>query len=189
MFPAIAYEDSDCFDAISRSFSYVYANPWRMGFYTVTAAVYGAICYAFVRFFSYLLLQITYFFLQLGFLQNNAKLTAIWPQPNFTDFLGSAAPSPAHWAGSAGAFLIYVWVLTVVGLMVSFVISFYFSANTIIYALMRNRVDRTALDEIYTGSDKMSAESLAQASTPQTPADRTGDDGPSEPDTQAETSE
>ena len=33
--------------------------------------------------------------------------------------------------------------------MVSFVISFYFSANTIIYALMRNRVDGTPLDEVY----------------------------------------
>jgi hypothetical protein len=39
-----------------------------------------------------------------------------------------------------------------VGLMVSFVISFYFSANTIIYALMRNRVDKTALTEVCTHS-------------------------------------
>jgi len=171
MFPTIAYEDSDCFDAISRSFSYVYANPWRMGFYTVTAAVYGAICYAFVRFFSYLLLQITYFFLQLGFLRHNEKLEALWPQPNFADFLGSTAASPANWSTSAGAFLIHMWVLCVVGLMVSFVISFYFSANTIIYGLMRNRVDRTALDEIYTGSDEMSPESLAPISARPAPAD------------------
>jgi hypothetical protein len=34
-------------------------------------------------------------------------------------------------------------------LVVSFIISFYFSANTIIYSLMRNRVDNTALDDIY----------------------------------------
>jgi hypothetical protein len=38
----------------------------------------------------------------------------------------------------------------VIGLIVSFIMSFYFSANTIIYALMRNRVDNTALDDIYT---------------------------------------
>ncbi len=189
MFPAIAYEDSDCFDAISRSFSYVYAKPWRMGFYTVTAVVYGAICYAFVRFFAYLLLQITYFFLQLGFLQNNEKLTAIWPQPNFTDFLGSTAASPANGAASAGAFLIYMWVLCVVGLMVSFVISFYFSANTIIYALMRNRVDRTALDEIYTGSDEISADSLASIAAPTTQAAPAGDEGPEDSDEKPGTSE
>jgi hypothetical protein len=78
----------------------------------------------------------------------------IWPEPRFTDFLGSAA-APANWSTSAGAFLVHMWGLAVVGLMVSFVISFYFSANTIIYALMRNRVDKTALDEVYTYAGEM----------------------------------
>lgn len=150
MFPTIAFEDSDCFDAISRSFSYVYAKPWRMGFYSVVAVAYGAICYVFVRCFCFLLLKIAHLFLQLGFLQGNAKLAAIWPEPQFADLLGVTTASPTNWSTSAGAFLIHVWVLVVVGLMVSFVISFYFSANTIIYALMRNRVDKTALDEVYT---------------------------------------
>ncbi|MFB0525074.1 MAG: hypothetical protein ACETVZ_06000, partial [Phycisphaerae bacterium] len=31
MFPAVAYDDADCFDAISRAFSYIFAKPWRMG--------------------------------------------------------------------------------------------------------------------------------------------------------------
>lgn len=169
MFPTIAYEDSDCFDAISRSFSYVYAKPWHMGFYTVTATVYGAICYAFVRFFSFLLLWITRQFLEFGFWSKNEKLANIWPEPTFTNFLGSATATPTNWSTSAGGFLIHVWVLVVVGLMVSFLISFYFSANTIIYALMRNRVDKTALDEIYTGSDEMAAEPAAFASETTTP--------------------
>ncbi|MHC4061483.1 MAG: hypothetical protein ACYSR6_07725, partial [Planctomycetota bacterium] len=37
MFPAVAYEGSDCFDAMSRSFNYIYSRPWRMGFYTALA--------------------------------------------------------------------------------------------------------------------------------------------------------
>jgi hypothetical protein len=152
MFPTIAYEDSDCFDAISRSFSYVYAKPWRMGFYTAIALAYGAICYEFVRFFCFLLVWLTHLFLQFGFLNHNEKLMAIWPEPRFTDFFGAAAAAPANWSTSVGVFLIHVWVLVVVGLMVSFVISFYFSANTIIYALMRNRVDKTALTEVCTHS-------------------------------------
>jgi len=153
MFPTIAYEDSDCFDAISRAFSYIYAKPWRMGFYTVVAVLYGAVCYVFVRFFSFLLLWTAHLFLRIGFLDGNRKLTAIWPQPDLTDLLGLTAAQPTNWSTSAAAFLIYVWVLVVVGLMVSFVVSFYFSANTIIYALMRNRVDKTALDEIHPRSN------------------------------------
>lgn len=189
MFPAIAYEDSDCFDALSRSFSYVYAKPWRMGFYTVTATVYGAICYAFVRFFCYLLLQITRLFLQLGFLKQNEKLTQIWPAPNFTDFLGSAEADPTNWSTWAGTFLIRISVLVVVGLMVSFVISFYFSANTIIYALMRNRVDKTALDEVYTGSDEMAAESMLAAPESEVQVTESETRSSAEPDETSDTSE
>jgi hypothetical protein len=184
MFPTIAYEDSDCFDAISRSFSYVYAKPWRMGFYCVVAFVYGAICYIFVRFFSFLLLRLTYLFLEVGFLWRNEKLNAMWPIPTFTDFLGSTAASPQNWSTSVGAFLIYVWVLVVVGLMVSFVISFYFCASTIIYALMRNRVDRIALDEIYTAADELDEPSpLAPEKTSDEPGEQTDTYAPAQPET------
>mgnify|MGYP007112089810 FL=1 len=141
-----------------------------MGFYTVTAAVYGAICYEFVRFFSFLLLWITHFFLRIGVWNGNKNLTAIWAQPDFTDLLGRTAAQPQGWWESAAAFLIYMWVLIVVGLMVSYVISFYFSANTIIYALMRNRVDKTALEEIYPSSDDMAAEPLSFAKSRPSPA-------------------
>ena len=51
MYPTIAVEGSDSFDAISRSFSYVYARPWRMPFYTIVAVVYRALTYLFVRLF------------------------------------------------------------------------------------------------------------------------------------------
>lgn len=157
MFPTIAYEDSDCFDAISRSFSYVYAKPWHMGFYTIVAAVYGAICYIFVRVFGFLVLRITYVFLQAGFLGDNNKLAEISPEPHFAELLGSASASPENWSTAFAAFLVHAWALVVVGLVVSFVISFYFSANTIIYALMRHRVDKTALEEVYTYAGEFAA--------------------------------
>ncbi len=161
MFPSIAYEDSDGFDAISRSFSYVYARPWHMGFYTLVAFVYGAICYAFVRFFSLLLLYVTRAFLQVGFWGDEAKLQRIWPRPVLGQFLGAADTPPLGWAEQASALLIHLWGLAVMGLMVSFVISFFFSAHTIIYALMRNRVDKTALAEVHTRSDEMAADRAA----------------------------
>ena len=148
MFPAVAYDNSDCFDAISRSFSYVYAKPWRMGFYTTIAVVYGAICYMFVRTFAFLSLWAAYWFLQVGVLGDNSKLTAIWQKPSFGSLRGSLVlPGGTE---SVAAILVYLSLLAVVGLVVSFIISFYFSANTIIYSLMRNRVDNTTLEDIYT---------------------------------------
>ena len=151
MAPAVAYEDSDFFDAISRSFSNVYARPWRMAFYTSAAAFYGTVCYLFVRFFTFVVLWVTHGFLQLGL--RDEKLQAIWPAPSFDDLLGAAA-SADGWSLWLAAFLIRIWILAVVGLMISFVISFYFSANTIIYALMRHRVDGTALDEVHVAAEE-----------------------------------
>jgi len=159
MFPAVAYENCDGFDAISRSFSYVYAKPWRMAFYTAVAAFYGAVCYMFVRFFAFLLLAVTYEFLQLGLWVNSTvegvgKLAAIWPRPSFTNLLGPSAAMSLNWSESFSAFLVRLAVLVIVGLVASFVISFYFSANAVIYPLMRKLVDNTNLDEISTEAAK-----------------------------------
>ncbi len=154
MFPAIAYDGSDCFDAISRSFSYVYASPWHMLFYTSIAAIYGSICYTFVRYFAFLSLWITRFSVQIALWVNDGadkanKLTAIWPKPEFRSLIGSIGPTPTNHTETVAAFLIYLFLLVVVGLVVSFIISFYFSANTIIYSLMRGKVDNTPREDIY----------------------------------------
>jgi len=172
MFPAVAYDGSDCFDAISRSFSYVYARPWRMVFYTAIAAVYGAICYTFVRFFVFLLLWIAHRSLQFGIWVDNSskevdKLSVIWSKPEFMNLFSSSGSVSINWSESLAAFLIYLFMLVVVGLVVSFILSFYFSANTIIYSLMRNKVDNTDLEDIYTYVEEAEAESTAAESQPQ----------------------
>jgi len=189
MFPTIAYEDSDCFDSISRSFSYAYAKPWRLGLYLVIAFVYGAICYLFVRFFAFFVLWITHTFLQLGFAQENRKLHAIWPEPTFYDFFGTTVASPANWSTSISSALIYFWVLVVIGLVVSFIISFYFSVSTIIYALMRNRVDLIALEEVYVYSPEESVEAASPAARTEEAPSATGPGAPEEPDKKRETPE
>jgi hypothetical protein len=164
LFPAIAYEDSDFFDAISRCVSSVYAKPWRLGFYTLAAAVYGAACYLFVRFFTFALLGLTYGFLQIGL--EDAKLQAIWSQPTFFDLAGASPVAPKVWSLGLAALLIRIWVLGVIGVMISFLISFYFTASTIIYALMRNRVDGTELSELYEAPEE--APVIEQTSIPAT---------------------
>jgi len=159
MFPAVAYDGSNCCDAMSRSFSYVCSRPWRFVFYTVVAAVYGAICYVFVRFCVFLTLISTHWLVRLGhgvFVKEDGsdKLARIWARPEFLNLSGSGAAAPLNWTESVAALLVYLVVLTVIGLLVSFVISFFFSANTIIYSLMRSSVDNTAHEEIYMPSEE-----------------------------------
>jgi hypothetical protein len=153
MFPAVAYDGSDALDAMSRAFSYVYSRPWRMGFYTGLAAVYGAICYVFVRLFAFLLLIAAYTLLAVGVFgaaEGGDKVARIWIKPTFLSLAGPGPASPANWSETIAAYLIYLCVLVVVGLVIAFITSFYFSANTIIYALMRKWVDNTSVEDIYT---------------------------------------
>jgi hypothetical protein len=171
MFPAVAYDGSDSFDAISRSFSYVYAKPWRMIIYTAVAAVYGSICYMFVRVFGFLTLWITHWVLRLGLWSNNGsneanKLTAIWPKPDFRILFDSGQQHATNWTESVAVFLVYIFVLVVIGLIVSFIMSFYYSANTIIYSLMRKMVDNTAFEDIYMQFDEAGVEPVTDELLP-----------------------
>jgi hypothetical protein len=172
MYPTIAVEGSDSFDAISRSFSYVYARPWRMLFYTLIALVYGALCFLFVRLFIALMLKLTHGFVGAATFANvpGAPLDAwnlMWPSPTFhplpyeIDRLNLSGPQ------YAGAILIAFWVYLTIGMLGAFAISFYFSANTIIYYLMRREVDATELDDVYL---EQSEEDFADTATPPTSA-------------------
>ena len=52
MYATISAEGSDSFDAISRSYSYIYQRPWRYAWYWVVSVLYGAIVIAFVTMFT-----------------------------------------------------------------------------------------------------------------------------------------
>ena len=176
MYPTIAVEGSDSFDAISRSFSYAFARPWRLLWYTLVALVYGALTYIFVRFFIYMVLALTHFSVSWFFRDGGQPaqwFPVMWPGPGpFPE--GVAGPlvyRPDHdhlkWSESFGAGLISFWVYLVIGLLGAYAISFYFSANTIIYYLMRREVDATELDDVYVeDTDDDFGEAVAAAGAP-----------------------
>ena len=87
IYPTLSVEVSDSFDAISRSFSYVYARPWRMLFYTLLLLVYGAVTYLFLTCAMYVLLAGVHVFVGWGmnlfgmlhgWNTGSGKLDAMW---------------------------------------------------------------------------------------------------------------
>ena len=156
MYPTIAVEGSDSFDAISRSVSYVFARPWRAGLYALIALVYGAITYLFVRLFAYLALCSTHTFVKWGVwggggaLHPDAdKLDVMWTKPAFDSLFG-----PFNWEAMSGTeqiggFLIGIWVFLTAGLVMAFLLSYAASSTTVIYYLLRRKVDATDLDDVY----------------------------------------
>jgi len=163
LWPTIAVEGSDGFDAISRSYSYVFARPWRAAFYAAVALVYGAICYLFVRFFILLVLKAARFFVGAGVFYlarpgtgstAATKIDTLWPAPTWENLLPARPPfGMENWEG-LGAILFSLWLMLVIALLWAFVISFYASASTVIYGLLRQRVDGTDFDDVYIEADE-----------------------------------
>ncbi len=156
MYPTIAVEGSDSFDAISRSFTYVISRPWRSALYGLIALVYGTITYLFVRLFVYLALAGTHFFIKwfiwwggqsLG--QDADKIDVLWIAPTFDNLWGTHNWQAMSTLESIGAFFISVWVFLLAASVAGYVMSFLASSSTIIYLLLRRQVDATDLDDVY----------------------------------------
>jgi hypothetical protein len=162
MYPTVAVEGSDSFDAISRSFSYVYAKPWRLIWYGLVALVYGALTYLFVRLFLWIMLGLTHYFVAwwlTGY--RSAQWGIMWPAPSYLSFPYAIHYGSLNWGEAVGAGILSFWIYLVIGLLGAYLISYYFSASTIIYYLLRRDVDAIEMDDVYIEeSDEEFAEEL-----------------------------
>lgn len=158
MFPAIAYEGSDGLDSISRSMAYVFGMPVRLFFYYLIATIYGAVSYLFVRCFAFLFLIITYTLLETGVFNDttgSSRLQAIWIKPGFFGLLRTNPELTTTIPQTIASIIIHFTVMIVIGMLMAYVISFYFCACTIIYALMRKNIDDTEITRIHVHLDKL----------------------------------
>lgn len=179
VYPAIAAEGSDPFDALNRSVSFIYEHPWRSALYFGAATVYGAICLLFVKFFVRLGLAAAALFLgatmNLGGATAGAsklpddvgKLTAVWQAPTLTfdsAFVGRFDEHEVGGMSRFSRFLIKGWLYAVWGLVAAFAISFYYAAASIVYLLLRREADATDMEDVFV--DDYPAEALAAAPAP-----------------------
>ena len=152
MYPTIAVEGSDSFDAISRSFSYVFGRPWRALLYGLVALVYGAVTYLFVRFFAFVALSATHCFVKLGVISGGGELPPgsdaldeVWAAPTFDNLTGPAT----FGSHPIASWLIGVWVFMVAAGVLAYLLSYAASSTTVIAYLLRRKEDATDLDDVY----------------------------------------
>jgi hypothetical protein len=158
LYPAIAVEDADAFDAMSRSFAYVYARPWRLVIYTLLSLVYGAITFLFVSFVVYLIFLITHTFVgwgmnlfgsHFGAMSGVPALQTIWPEPQFLRFTTPVNWYAMNWPEAIGSFCMHIWFYFFITAIWAYVVSYYFSSHTILYLLLRRSVDGQNLTDVH----------------------------------------
>lgn len=158
--PSVAVEGADAFDAFSRGLSYPLSKPWKWAMYTVITLVYASFCWVFVNLFTYLMLTVTRSMVSFGTAPfgwglNDAegptlnKLERIWPLGGPNNLYVLPDWSQLAWYEHISAVLVGFCVVMVIGLMWSFLASFYFSGSTVIYFLLRRDVDGTELSDLY----------------------------------------
>ncbi len=184
----ISTEGSDSFDALSRSYSYVYQAPWHYLWYGLVATAYGIVLVFFVGFMASLLVYLgkwgasapgissadpkrdrepTYLFIyapkSMGWrnlLIHNSQFAVaerkVTPSGVITDEYRLKAEylNEMSWYNYTGAVLVAIWIGAFFLLVVGFGYSYFWTAATIIYFLMRRQVDDTDLDEVHLEEDE-----------------------------------
>jgi hypothetical protein len=195
MYATISTEGSDSFDALSRSYSYVFQSPWNYLWYGVVAVAYGMV----LVFFVGLVGSMTVYLAKWGV--SKAAIVSSQRDPSFLfvyapesfgwrDLLlqGSQAvvngvlDPPAYqryvgsfkWYNHTGAYLVAAWLWLFFLLILGFGYSYFWSASTIIYLLMRRKVDDTDMNEVYLEEEELETPYAPIPSDPVTTPARTG---------------
>jgi hypothetical protein len=206
MYATISAEGSDSFDALSRSYSYVYQAPWSYLWYSFLAIVYGAVVVFFVGLMGTLTVYLgkwavsqnpvemdrepTYLFVysptSLGWRELLTQGgTTIYTQADYDQVdpkdvkrikdgekpkanidestqedikrgkFEAYAIRGGHWWNYVGAALVAFWVGLIFLIVIGFSYSYFWCASTIIYLLMRRKVDDTDIDEVHLEEDEM----------------------------------
>lgn len=123
MWATISTEGTDCFDALQRSYDYVFHRPLHYLFYAVVAAGFGVLSWLLVKNVAAGIIGLSYWSaaLSAGFVPDNK--------------------------------LIHFWVGGVKLLAFGFVYGYFWTASTAIYLLLRRDADATEMDEVFLDED------------------------------------
>jgi len=140
MWATISAEGTDSFDALSRSYAYVFQRPLHYLFYAAVAAVLGWLGWLLVRNLAAAVTWMTYW---------AASWTAGYPRVEAI-ISGEALEGVAR----AGAVVIHYWVGCVKLIAAGFFFGYFWVACTAIYFLLRRDVDNAPIDEVFLEADE-----------------------------------
>jgi hypothetical protein len=213
MVATISTEGTDSFDALSRSYSYVYQAPWQFVWYNFLAVVYGAVLIFFVGFMASLLVFVG----KWGVSSAPGLAKADEKRDREPSYLFIYAPTSYGWRdllissntqhvvsnkvdapdghkivkyeftpkyeqaisvpNRIGAFLVAVWIYPFFLLVLGFGYSYFWTASTIVYFLMRHQVDDTEMDEVHMEDEDLEDPFLSATTPPPSAAPPPGKPG------------
>ncbi len=167
MMPAISVDGKDSFDGWSTSYAYVLWQFGRYICYMAVAGVMGIVAAVAAYWVIEALIYVIYQSINMGFVR---QLT--WMRYEVGGPLGSVAWAEGRLAWVTSVIITYL-TLGLRGIPVAYVISYFFTANTIVFFLLRKHVDNIDIEEVY---EEEAEEEISPAEVPM----------PGEPEEEAE---
>jgi hypothetical protein len=156
MWANISVEGVDSFDAVGRAYNYVFQRPLHYLFYALVASVLGALGWLLVWNFVATIVALTYGAAAWGAGSGHMELI-VGRSPD----LGAM--------GAFSAWLIAFWVQGLKLIGVGFLFSYFWTASTAIYFLLRRDADATEMDEVCPEEEPSAAPAPAAPKTPAAP--------------------
>ena len=152
----ISAQGSDGFEAFSRSLNYIFSQPWRYLFHWLLALFHGGVIIWVAMFLLGLTVQMTAWAVGSG-IGSDAVREIISSGP--ADIVGSdflpetsedltiidGEPAPVSGSARVAGF----WLYVVTSIVVSFAISYFWSAATVNYFLIRRVEDGVEFEEVF----------------------------------------
>ena len=140
MFATISAEGTDSFDALNRTYAYVFQRPLGYLFYTIVAALLGWLGWFVVKNFAALVVWLAFWAASCG---------TGWAR--MQELTAGTSDSSLVYAATG---LIAFWTWCVKLLAVGYSFSYFFVAATAIYYLLRRDVDARETDEVFLDADR-----------------------------------
>jgi len=139
--PTIATEGTNSFDAISRSFNYILARPWKTFWCWLMAVLYGGACVAFAIAFTWATWRFALSAVASGMGRRAfAEVMGV---------LGSWRVPPVSATAVITGLILKVYWVFIWGLLLGFIASFKLSTMNLIYFVIRREVDGTEMSEVF----------------------------------------
>lgn len=165
IYPAVAVDAADIFDAASRTAGYVFDRRWKTPFYFLVSTAYGAICLLVVKLIAKLTFWLTHAWVGAGmnwrtFTQVDGKsvgkLDALWGTPGAAGqpFWGRFSQDTGSSMANGASHMMEFWTMLCILAVAAFAVSFFCSSTTLIYLLLRRDVDGTDIEEAWLEDDR-----------------------------------
>jgi hypothetical protein len=160
MWPTISTEGTDSFDALSRSYAYVFQRPLHYLFYMIVAGVIGLLGWLLVYYMAAAVIALAYWAASWG--AGSERIAAI-----------ASGENPL-------SVVVHFWTGGVKLLAVGYLYSFFWTASTAVYLLLRHDVDATEMDEVVLDDEADASYALPPLTTDEQGAPEAADESGSD---------